>query len=246
MKKIELEWVFYFIKESLPYLSVTAQYVFFSLIFGTVIGSVIAKAKMSKSKIANFLASFYITIVRCTPSIVLLFLVYFGVPALLRDTSFGAWLNTLPTIIFVIVTYSIFIGASISEVIRGAFQVVSKGQREAGLAVGMNEFQTFASIILPQMVKAAIPNIGNTIIFLFKEGALAYTIGLHDVLGRAYFMSGRTMNVHALSMYVALTLIYWPISLLLEKLFKTISEKMQYVHVETVNETELAKEVKAA
>ncbi len=242
MRKLELEWVFYFLKESLPYLWVTVRYVFFSLLFGTLIGSVVAKGKMSKSKIANFFSTFYVTIVRCTPSIVLLFLIYFGIPALFQGTGTGDFLNSLPVIVFVIVTYSIFIGASISEVIRGAFQVVSKGQREAGLSVGMNELQTFVHIIFPQMLKASIPNIGNTVIFLFKEGALAYTIGLQDVLGRAYFLSGRTMNVHALSMYVALTLIYWPISVLLEKLFKTIQERMKYSHVESKEPLWIAKE----
>ncbi len=232
MRKIELEWVVYFFKEALPYLGVTAQYVFGSLFFGIIIGAVVAKGKMSNNKVAVFLAGFYVTIVRCTPSIVLLFLIYFGFPSLAYGTSFGDFLYSLPVMNYVIATYSIFIGASVSEIIRSAYATVNKGQREAGLAVGMNEFETFVNVVFPQMVKASIPNIGNTVIFLFKEGALAYTIGLQDVLGRAYFLSGRTMNVHNLSMYVSLTLIYWPISLLLERLFGYINSRFQYTHQE--------------
>ncbi len=232
MRKIELEWVLYFIKESLPYIRITAQYVFFSFLIGTVIGSFVAKGRMSSNKIANAISGLYVTIVRCTPSIVLLFLVYFGFPSLVNGTAFGQWLYTLPVIVFVIATYSIFMGASISEIIRSAYGVVNKGQREAGLSVGMSELQTFIHVVFPQMLKASIPNIGNTLIFLFKEGALAYTIGLQDILGRAYFLSGKTMNVHSLSMYVALTFIYWPISLILENLFKMLQKKMNYVHLE--------------
>lgn len=230
MRKIEPEWVWYFFIESLPYLRITLQYVLGSLVFGALIGAVVAKGRLSKNRIANAIAGGYITIVRCTPSIVLLFLIYFGFPSLAQNTAFGDWLYTLPVIVFVIVTYSIFIGASFSEIIRSAYLVVNAGQREAGLAVGMTEVQTFVTIILPQMVKAAIPNIGNTVIFLFKEGALAYTIGLKDVLGRAYFLSGKTMNVHNLSMYVALTLIYWPLSAILEKLFSVLQGKFKYEH----------------
>jgi L-cystine transport system permease protein len=230
MRKVELEWVWYFFKESLPYLGVTFEYVLGSLIFGSILGAIVAKGRLSRNKIANAIAGFYITIVRCTPSVVLLFLIYFGFPSLAQGTAFGEWLYTLPVMTFVIVTFSVFIGASFSEIIRSAYLVVNAGQREAGLSVGMTELQTFVTIIFPQMIKAAIPNIGNTVIFLFKEGALAYTIGLKDVLGRATFLSGKTMNVHNLSMYVALTLIYWPLSLILEKLFGILQSKFKYEH----------------
>jgi L-cystine transport system permease protein len=186
---------------------------------GFAIGALLAKAKMSKSRIACALAKFYTTIVRCTPSVVLLFIVYFGLPTLMSD-KVERWMNNLPIVVFVCITFSIFIGASSSEIIRAAFESVNKGQREAGLSVGLSETQTFFHIILPQMFRQSIPNIGNTIIFLFKEGALAYTIGLRDVLGQAYFLSAKEVNVYALDMYIALTLIYWPITMILEKLFK--------------------------
>ena len=134
-------------------------------------------------------------------------------------------LNSLPTIVFVCVTFSLFIGASSSEIIRSAYDAVESGQREAGLSVGMSESQTFLHILLPQMVRKSIPNIGNMIIFLMKEGALAYTIGLRDVLGQAYYMSARQMNVYAIDMYLALTLIYWPLTLFIEKIFRVIGER---------------------
>lgn len=229
MRKIDVGKILFFFTGSLPYLKVTLIYVFFSLIIGFLIGALVAKGRISKNRIANVVAGFYVTIVRCTPSIIMLFLVYYGLPAL-SGKGLQNYLNRLPIVVFVIITFSIYIGASSSEIIRGAFEAVNKGQREAGLSVGLSEWQTFTSIILPQMIKNSIANIGNTVIFLFKEGALAYTIGLRDVLGQAYFLSARDMNVYALSMYVALALIYWPITVLLENIFKAIEKRMVYKH----------------
>ena len=225
LQQVTIEKIVYFIVESFPHITVTFTYVFCSLIFGVLIGVVIAKMRMSKKKILIGIADLYTTITRCTPSIVLLFLVFYGLPAILKN-NFGIDMDNVDTIFFVSVTFSIFIGASSSEIIRSSYEAVNSGQREAGLSAGLSEFQTFYRIIFPQMLKNAIPNIGNTIIFLVKEGSLAYTIGLQDVLGRAYFLSARDVNAYALNMYIALTLIYWPIAVLLEKLFTLLEKKL--------------------
>lgn len=218
MQKIRLDKTWFYFCKSLPYLKVTVIYVVVSLLLGLVIGAIVCKGKMSKHRIFRVLASVYVSITRCTPSIVLLFLVFYGLPAILFD-SFGIDINGIDTVFFVCITFSIFLGASSSEIIRGAYEAVSKGQFEAGLSVGLSEFQTFIRIILPQMLKFAMPNIGNMVIFMFKEGALCYTIGLRDVLGEAYFLSSKDFNAYSLSMYLSLTLIYWPITIILEKLF---------------------------
>lgn len=226
MRTVEVEKVKYFFIGSLPYLRVTLLYVTVSLVIGFVIGAGIVCLRKSRIKILAALASLYVTVLRCTPSIVLLFLVYYGLPAMLGGRTEDA-LNRMSPVFFVCITFSLFIGASSSEVIRSAYESLRAGQREAGLSVGMTELQTFWFILLPQMVRRAIPNIGNMIIFLMKEGALAYTIGLRDVLGQAYYLSARSVNVYAVDMYLALTLIYWPVSLAIEKLFHSIEKKME-------------------
>ena len=218
MQKIRPDKTWFYFYKSLPFLKVTLIYVLVSLILGFIIGAIVAKGKMSKHKLLRALASIYVSITRCTPSIVLLFLVFYGLPAVLYD-SFGIDINGIDTVFFVCITFSIFLGASSSEIIRGAYEAVSKGQFEAGLSVGLSEFQTFIRIILPQMLKFAMPNIGNMVIFMFKEGALCYTIGLRDVLGEAYFLSSKEFNAYSLSMYIALTFIYWPITIILERAF---------------------------
>ena len=225
MQEIKPDKIWYYFSESLPYLKVTVVYVLVSLVFGFLIGALVAKGRMSKNQIANTIAGIYLTITRCTPSIVLLFLVFYGLPAILYD-SFGIDINNLDTIIFVCITFSIFLGASSSEIIRGSYEAISKGQFEAGLSVGLSETQVFIRIILPQMLRIAIPNIGNMVIFMIKEGALAYTIGLRDVLGQAYFLSAGEFNAYSLSMYIALALIYWPITIILERLFAWLEVKL--------------------
>lgn len=224
MREVEPDKVWYFFIGSLPYLRITLIYVLVSMFLGFLIGSVIAKCRMSKNKIFRAIGLVYVTVTRCTPSLVLLFLVFYGLPAIFAG-SVGDYLNSLPTLVFVCITFSIFIGASSSEIIRSALGAIDKGQREAGLSVGLTGWQTFRVIILPQMIRLSIPNIGNTVIYLFKEGALGYTIGLHDVLGQAYYLNNRLMGAYAIDMYIALTLIYWPISVVLEKMFAFLEKK---------------------
>lgn len=218
MQQVSTEKILYYFTGSLPALATTFAYVILSMLFGTIIGAGIYRLRISRHAFLRAIGRFYITIVRCTPSLVMLFLVFYGLPILFGGTV-GAWLEELPVLTFVCITFSIFIGASSSEVIRAALEAVAKGQKEAGLSVGLTGFQTFIHVILPQMLKNAMPNIGNTVIMLIKEGALAYTIGLRDVLGQAYYLSGLEMNAYAVSMYIALTCVYWPLTICLEKLF---------------------------
>jgi L-cystine transport system permease protein len=107
-----------------------------------------------------------------------------------------------------------------SEIIRTAYLSVPKGQYEAAVMVGLTPVTAIRRIIFPQGFIVALPNLGNIFIFMLKEGALAYTIGLHDVLGRGMYLSGLKANIYNFELYLALTLIYWPLTFILEKIFK--------------------------
>lgn len=202
----------------LPYISVTFTYVIASVFFGSCIGMGIAAMRLSKHRFLRGIGSVYVTILRCVPSVVLLFLIYYGLPMFLEQ-YFGILLGDTDTIIYVIVTFSLMLGASTSEIIRTSYLSVPKGQYEAAVLAGLSEFQAIRRIIFPQAFLVALPNFGNIFIFMMKEGALAYTIGLHDVLGRGYYLNGLKANVFSLETYLALAFIYWPCTLLLEKVF---------------------------
>lgn len=211
----------------LPYLGVTFEYVGASLILGSILGFVLAVAKLGKSKILKWIAMGYTTVMRCTPSIVLLFMIFYGLPVLLKATI-GIDIEDSDAILFVIITFTLFLGASMSEVMRSAYEAVDKGQYEAAVSVGLTSVQAFREIIFPQAFAVSLPNVGNTILYLLKEGALGYIIGMIDVMGKAYLINGNDMGGHVLQVYLALSLIYWPVSIGIEQLFKHLERRYTF------------------
>ncbi|MEK5424480.1 amino acid ABC transporter permease [Viridibacillus sp. FSL R5-0477] len=206
----------------LPFLKVTFMIAGLSILLGSFFGLLLAIAKLSSSRIAQKLANGYTTIMRCTPSIVLLFLVYYGVPALAEN--FGLNFHDIDTAIFVIVTFTLQFAAIMSEVIRSSYGSIDKGQYEAAVSVGLTPFQAYRRIIFPQALVVALPNLGNGMIALLQEGALAYTIGLIDVVGKANLIIASNINAHALEIFIALAIIYWVLSLIIEKFFSILEK----------------------
>ena len=215
----------FFIKV-LPYIYVTIIYVVSSVFFGFMIGLGIAMLRLSRRKILRGIGSIYVTVLRSVPSVVLLFIVYYGLPLFLR-TNFAVELGDINTILYVIVTFSLLLGSPMSEIIRTSYLSVPVGQYEAAVMVGLTPVQAIKRIVFPQGFIIALPNLGNIFIFMMKEGALAYTIGLHDVLGRGMYLSGLKANVYNLELYLALALIYWPCTLVLDKAFKFWEKKLR-------------------
>ncbi|WP_449537364.1 amino acid ABC transporter permease [Ferdinandcohnia sp. Marseille-Q9671] len=201
----------------LPFLKVTFMIAGLSVLFGTILGFILAIMKLGKNKIAQKIAHGFTTILRCTPSIVLLFLVYYGLPAI--GDNFGINLNDLNTAIFVVITFTLQFGALMSEVIRSAYESIDKGQYEAAVSVGLSNTQALWRIILPQAFVVALPNFGNSLLELLKEGALAYTIGLIDIMGKANLIIASNINAHALEIYIGLSIIYWVLSIAIEQFF---------------------------
>lgn len=206
----------------LPFLGVTFGVVGTSIVIGIFLAFILVAMKLSKSKVLQFLANAYTTIIRCTPSIVLLFLIYYGVPAI--ATNFGVDLQNVHSSVFVIITFTLQFTAMMSEIMRAAYLAIPKGQYEAAVTVGLTPFQAYRRIIVPQAFVVAIPNIGNGVIILLQEGSLAYTIGLIDIVGKANLIIGANMNAHALEIYLALAAIYWALSIIIEKIFGALEK----------------------
>lgn len=221
-----------------PSISVTVTYTIFSLIFGYVIGLLVLLCRYSKLKILNLFGRLYLTILRCVPSIILIFLVYYALPALLEGVGIK-----LPDIgiIYVIITFSLLIGATSSEVLRSAYESVSKGQYEAAVSVGLSNVQAFVRIIVPQALQVAIPNIGNQIAFIIKDGALAYTIGVKDIYGKGINLSTMDYSVYIFEVYAAMTAIYWPIITVVTKLFQYLGKRVSIADKIQKSEKKLAK-----
>ncbi|WP_296961393.1 amino acid ABC transporter permease [uncultured Dialister sp.] len=210
--------IFTSIPALLPYLTVTLVVGVTSILTGSILGMLLAWAKLSGNKVIRALADGYTYIIRCTPSIVLLFIVFYGLPKFM-EAEFGIDLDDLSRAVFVIITFTLLFGAYVSEVFRSAYETVDKGQYEAAVTIGLSPKQAFFRVMLPQAAVIALPNFGNSVINLMKESALAYTIGLIDLLGRTNLIIAKNYGAYGIELYVACLLIYWGLSLVIEQAF---------------------------
>ena len=208
----------------LPYLWVTVAMVIGTVFFGGAAGLLLAAAKVRKGRIAKALANIYIYITRCIPSIIMLFVVYYGLPELLL--GMGVDINHIGKGFFVITTFSVLFAANMAEVFRSAYQAIDKGQREAAASIGMTPWQTFYRILLPQCAVVALPNFTNALVNLMKEGSLAYTIGLIDIMGKGQLIIGRNQGSYTLETYLALTILYWILTFVVEKSFGYLEKRL--------------------
>lgn len=209
-----------FILEVLPrllaFLPVTIGVAAATAVLGTLLGFVLAKAKLGRSALARGLADAYTWVLRCTPSIVLLFLVYYGLPALAK-AAFGVDISLWHRAFYVVLTFTLFFAATMSELMRSAYLAVDRGQREAALSHGLSEFQAFRRIVLPQAAVSALPNVATSMVALLKEGSLAYTVGLVDLMGQGTLIIARGFGAWSLETYLAAALIYWALTVAIEK-----------------------------
>lgn len=216
MRPFEPELILSFIADVLPYLSVTLGVAAASVACGSLLGAALAWAKLRGGRGLRYAAESYIYLMRCTPSIVLLFIVFYGLPKFLLEV-FAYDINDFSRAVFVIITFTLLFAASISEVMRAAYQAVDKGQYEAAVSAGLSPLTALRRIVLPQAAVIALPNFGNSLLSLLKEGSLAYTIGLVDLLGAGEMIISRAYGASALEVYIAVGLIYWLLSLLLSE-----------------------------
>lgn len=212
------------LRQIVPFLWVTAAIMAGTVFFGSLLGLLLARAKVRRRLISRALANVYIYVTRCIPSIVLLFIVYYGLPEFLL--VFGININDLPVSFFVITTFAILFAANMAEVFRSAYEAIDPGQREAALSAGLSEWQAFYRIILPQCVVVALPNFTNALVTLMKEGSLAYTIGMLDVMGKGQLMIGMNNGSYSLEIYLALAILYWVMTVVLEKCFGFVEKRL--------------------
>lgn len=191
--------------ESLPILLQAALITIFlaivSMAVGLVIGLFTALARISKNNFFHRIAVAYISIIRGTPLLVQIYVVYYGLPQV------GITLEPIPSGILAL---SVNAGAYLSESFRAAIQSVDKGQMEASYSIGMTYSQALRRIILPQCIRTALPTVGNTFIGLLKDTSLVSVITVTELLQSASLIIARTFQ--PLTLYLEVGLIYWVFS----------------------------------
>ena len=199
-------------------LKVTIPLTVISFVIAMVIALIVAIVQVANIKVLKQIARFYVWIIRGTPLLVQLFIVFFGLPSL------GIVIDAFPSAIIV---FSINTGAYASETIRAAIEAVPKGQFEAGYCVGMNYFQIMYRIILPQAMRTAFPPLSNSLIGLVKDTSLAASITVVDMFLVAQRIAAQTYETFVLYMEVAV--IYLLFCTVLTKIQSILEKKMRLV-----------------
>ncbi|MGD1974951.1 MAG: amino acid ABC transporter permease [Desulfobacterales bacterium] len=189
--------------DNLPYLLkglfLTLKMSLIIIIVGAFFGILIGIMRNSKSKALKMLALIYIEIIRGTPLLVVLFVVYFGVPLLIG--------KNLSAAIAAIIGFIIFIGAYIAEDVRSGLNSIPKGQIEAGFASGLNNRQVLFCIILPQAIRRMIPTFFNQFVRLTKFTSVASIIGVIELTGATNIINAREFI--PIEIYTTLAIIYF-------------------------------------
>ena len=197
------------------YLPATLELVAISLIIGVLMGILLAYVRMFRVPVASQIAAVYISFVRAMPEIVLLFIVYYGVPLL--SGAFGVDLSDSQPFAFAAIAFGINQSAFMGELFCGALESIPRGQFEAAYTAGLTVPQTFLRIIVPQAVRLVLPELGVMIVGLFKLTALASAIGVMDVMGRASAIGNA--SGHSIEAYCAAAIVFIIISSMLELAF---------------------------
>jgi octopine/nopaline transport system permease protein len=162
---------------------------------GTLIGALVAWAKLSRSLVARTLADGYTTVLRGIPDLLVIYLFYFGGSAALGAVGrlFGAdGFIGVPAFATGALAIGVVSGAYQAEVYRGAYQTVSRGELEAAKSVGMGRWLMFRRIVAPQVLRYAIPGLGNVWQLVLKESALISVTGLVELLRQSHIAAGST------------------------------------------------------
>lgn len=197
----------------IPGLLVTIPLTILSFVFGLLIAVLTALVQIAQIPVLKQLARFYIWLIRGTPLLVQLYVIFYGLPSL------GLVLDAFPSAVFV---FSVNTGAYAAETIRASIESVPKGQLEAGYSVGMTFSQTMRRIVLPQAFRVAFPPLSNSLISLVKDTSLAANITVLEMFMATQQIAARTYEPFAL--YCEVGLIYLLFSTVLTKL-QTYGEK---------------------
>lgn len=176
---------------------VTVPLTILSFLLALIISVIVALIQYANVKVLRQLCRLYIWIIRGTPLLVQLYLVFYGLPSL------GVTLDAFPTAVLV---FGFNEGAYMAETVRGALESVSKGQMEAGYCVGLSYMQIMFHIVLPQAFRTAFPALSNSLISMLKGTSMAATITVMEMFRQATVINGRVYE--SLGLYSEVALIY--------------------------------------
>ena len=199
----------------LPGLTMTIPLTILSFTFGLILALLAALVQVAEIRVLKPIARFYIWVIRGTPLLVQLFVIFYGLPTL------GIILDAFPSAVIV---FSVNTGAYAAETIRAAMESVPRGQLEAGYCAGLTYAQTMRRIILPQAMRTAFAPLSNSLISLVKDTSLAANITILEMFMASQRIAARTYEPFAL--YCEVGLIYLLFCTVLTALQRRLEKKM--------------------
>lgn len=196
-------------------LGVSLQLTVYAAAIGILIGLFLALAKLGKISWLQKLSTLYVDIIRGTPMVVQLVLIYY---AILGTSS-------LPKIMVASIAFGLNSGAYVSELIRAGIMALDKGQMEAARSLGFSYGKSMRYIVIPQAVKNVLPALGNEFIVLLKETAIAGYIALDDLTRAGNIVRGRTFDAY--TPFILVALIYLYITTILTGLLNKLERRMR-------------------
>ena len=175
-----------------------------SFAIGLVLALLMALMRLSRNLVLSGIARFYISVIRGTPLLVQLFVIFFGLPSL------GLTIDPFPA---AVIAFSLNVGGYAAEIIRAAILSVPRGQWEAAHTVGLSPTKTLTRIILPQAARVSVPPLSNTFISLVKDTSLASVILVTELLRQAQNIAA--FSYEFMAVYLEAALIYWLFCLVL-------------------------------
>lgn len=212
----------------------TIQLALLSLLLSVIIGLIGASSKLSGIKILRYIPTAYTTLIRSVPDLVIMLLLFYSLQLGLNQITEALQMDQIDINPFVagVITLAFIYGAYFTETFRGAFQSVPKGQIEAAMAYGMTPWQVFHRVLFPQMMRFALPGIGNNWQVLIKATALVSIIGLTDIVKITQDAGRSTMqlfffSIVAAAIYLAITTVSNLILMWLERRYSAGVRKGQ-------------------
>ena len=184
-------------------LPVTLEITAVTLVLGWLLGLLVAWGKVSGSGWLKKFLRILTDIIRGIPTVVLLYIVYFGLPKLINVSNWSK-------ISFVVLALMIELGTTSSEMFRSAYNSIQKGQLE-----------------VPQGLAVILPNLGSAVLSIIQATALVYTLGIFDILGKARQLDTNVSHVKTFEMYFSVAIIYWALAVLIQFIFSRLEKQMR-------------------
>ena len=197
-----------------------------AMIIGFSFAAIFTPLKLSKNRLLNFIANSYTTVIRGVPELLVIYLFFFGgTGAVMYVASIFGYNEYIEINAFITGAFAIGIisGAYSTEVFRGAVQSIDKGQFEAAKVLGLSKFTQFFKIILPQVLRLAIPNLSNVWQITLKDTSLISVTGLVEIMRQSYIAAGSTRD--PLFFYSFAAVLYLLLTFLSMKLINKLEVK---------------------